>query len=488
MNKFNQRVSVLAVAATFTIFGLPAVAQQYEAAGILKRAANNLGASDLNTLVYSAAGNAWGAGQPYTAGKALPKQNYRITRTIDYVNSALSDDVTRSRAEPRGGTGVPITGEQNVIEAVGGNVTWNVVNMNIAPANRFVADRVPLIWLNPHGVIKAALKNNATLTFVTEGKKSLGVVAFTEPGRFTAKAYINDAAEVERIEALVPSPVLGDMPVVTRYSEYRDFGRGVKFPSRIEETTNGQMTLQLVVTDVQPNSGKVAIQVPPAAASFKENVVSSKLADGVWMLAGGSHNSLAIEMKDHAVVVEGPLYDARSQAVIDETKKLIPGKPIRFMLNTHVHFDHSGGAATFAAEGATIVTHQSNKAYFDRALSAKRTVSPDALAKSKKKAVVRGVGDKFVHTDGNRSVEMHLIKDSIHNDGLMMVYLPKEKLLIQADMPGPLAAGAKPPAKPSPLLVNYVQNVDRLKLAVDTVAPIHGATHPFAEIKRSLGN
>ncbi|MSQ51440.1 MAG: MBL fold metallo-hydrolase [Betaproteobacteria bacterium] len=488
MNKLNRRVGVLAVAATFTIFGLPALAQQYEAAGILKRAANNLGANDLNTLIYSAAGNAWAAGQPYTAGKALPKQNYRITRTIDYVNAALSDDVTRSRAEPRGGTAEPLTGERNLIEAVGGNVTWNVANMNVAPGNRYVAERVPQIWLNPHGVIKSALKNNASLTFVTEGKKSLGVVSFSEPGRFSAKAFINDAAEVERIEAVVPSPVLGDMQVVTRYSEYRDFGRGVKFPSRIEETTAGQMTLQLVVTDVQPNSGKVAIQIPPAAANFKETVASTKLADGVWFLGGGSHNSVAIEMKDHAVVVEGPLYDARSQAVIDETKKLIPGKPIRFLLNTHVHFDHSGGVATFAAEGATIVTHQTNKAYFERGLAAKRTVSPDALAKSKKKANIRGVGEKFVHTDGNRTLEMHLTKDTIHNDGLMMVYLPKEKLLIQADMPGPLPAGAQPPAKPNPVLLNYIGNVERLKLAVDQVVPIHGPVHAYADVKRALGN
>lgn len=486
MKKLNQRAGVAAIAAAFTLFALPAMAQQLEAAGILKRAANNLGANSLNTITYSAAGNGWGPGQPYTAGKALPKQNYRITRSIDYVNAAISDDVTRSRAEPRGGTGVPLTGEQNVIEAAGGNVTWNVVNKNVAPGNRWTYERLPQIWLNPHGIIKAAQKNNATLSFVTEGKKSLGVVSFSETGRFNAKAYINDDAEVERIEATIHNPVLGDMVVVEKFSEYRDFGGGVKFPSRIEETQAGQPTLQLVVTNVQPNA-KVAIEVPAAAANFKESVASTKLADGVWLLAGGSHNSVAIEMKDHAVVVEGPLYDARSQAVIDETKKLIPGKPIRFLLNTHVHFDHSGGVATFVAEGSTVVTHQSNKAFFDRALSNKRTVSLDALAKSKKKANVRGVGDKFVHTDGSRSVEMHLIKGSIHNDGLMMVYLPKEKMLIQADVFAPLAAGAKPPAKPNPVQLNFAENIDRLKLSVDSIVGIHGGVAPYAELAKALG-
>lgn len=312
------------------------------------------------------------------------------------------------------------------------------------------------------------------------------MVSFSEAGRFNAKAYINDDAEVERIEATIHNPVLGDMLVVEKFSEYRDFGRGVKFPSRIEETQAGQPTLQLVVTDVQPNA-KVAIEVPAAAANFKENVASTKLADGVWLLAGGSHNSVAIEMKDHAVVVEGPLYDARSQAVIDETKKLIPGKPIRFLLNTHMHFDHSGGVATFVAEGSTVITHQSNKAFYDRALSNKRTVSLDALAKSKKKANVRGVGDKFVHTDGSRSVEMHLIKGTIHNDGLMMVYLPKEKMLIQADVFAPLAAGAKPPATPNPVQLNFAENIERLKLSVDSIVGIHGGVAPYAELAKALG-
>ena len=485
MNKLKSGVCALLVTTSFTLFALPASAQTYEAAGILKRTAANIGAGEMNTLIYSAAGNGWGFGQPYTLGKALPKQNYRITRSIDYNNAALSDDVTRSRTEPRGGTGVPLTGEQNVIEAVGNNVTWNVVNKAVQPGNRFVADRVPQIWLNPQGIIKAAQKNNATLTFVTEGKKSLGVVAFTEPGRYSAKAYINDAFEVERIEAMVPNPVLGDTLVVEKYSEYREFGRA-KFPTRIEETQAGQTTLQLVVTDVQPN-GKVAIEVPAAAMNFKETVASQKLADGVWLLAGGSHNSLAIEMKDHAVVVEGPLYDARSQAVIDETKKLIPGKPIRYVLNTHVHFDHSGGLATFAAEGATIVTAAANKAYYERGFAAKRAISPDALAKSKKKARVQGVGEKFVHTDGNQSVEMHLIKGTIHHDALMMVYLPKDKLLVQADVFAPLPAGAKPPATPNPVWVNFAENIARLKLPVERIVGIHGGVAPFAELNRALG-
>lgn len=485
MKAIGYCVGVLAMAGALTIWGAPVLAQQYEAAGILKRTAGNLGTHEMNTLSYSAAGNAWSFGQPYSAGKALPRQNYRVTRSIDFSAGVLADAVVRSRAEPRGGGALPPVGERSLTEAVGGNVSWNVDNMNVVPGNRYVAERVPQIGMNPHGIIKAALKNNATLTWTTEGRKSLGVVSFTEAGRYSAKAYINDAFEVERIEALIPNPVLGDVPVVTRFAEYRVFG-AARFPTRIEEIQDGQMTLQVVVTDVQPNA-KVDTTVPPAAANFRETVVPQKLADGVWLLGGGPHNSLAIEMKDHIVVAEAPLDDARAQPLIEQTRQLIPGKPIRYVLNTHVHLDHAGGLGAFAAEGATIVTHQSNKGFYDRAFAARRTISPDALAKSKKKAVVRGVGDKFVLSDGNRSVEMHLVKGSIHTDGMMVMYLPREKLLVQADMPTSLPPGAKPPTKPNPVLVNFAENVDRLKLDIDRIVPIHGAVHPYADVKRALG-
>jgi glyoxylase-like metal-dependent hydrolase (beta-lactamase superfamily II) len=484
MKKFNQRACAVAVAATFTLFGLPAVAQQYEAAGILKRAANNLGVAETNTLRYSAAGNTWFLGQFYNTGKVFPKMNYTVNRSIDFNTAFMADEITRTRINDRGGSGVPYVGSQNITEAVGNNVAWDVVNMNVAPETR-AAERVAQIWLNPIGIIKAAQKNNATLTFVTEGRKSLGVVSFTEPGRFTAKVYINDAAEVERIEAVVPNPVLGDMQVVEKFSEYRAFGR-VKFPTRIEETQAGQNTLQLVVTDVQPNA-KVVSDVPAAAANFKMNVASTKVADGVWFLGGFSHNSVAIEMKDHVVLVEAPLSDVRSQAVIDETMKLIPGKPIRFLINTHAHFDHAGGLGAAAAAGATILTHQNNKAYLESALARKRSVSPDALARSGKKANVRGVGDKYVHSDGSRSIEMHLLKGSIHNDGNMLVYLPREKLLIQADHPGGIPAGTKPPANLDPRLPNMLETVERLKLDVERVAPMHGPVHAYADVKRVMG-
>ena len=97
-------------------------------------------------------------------------------------------------------------------------------------------------------------------------------------------------------------------------------------------------------------------------------------------MKGGSHHSIAIDQRDHIVVVEAPQNEARSAAVIAKVKETIPNKPIRYLVNTHVHFDHSGGLRTYVDEGATIVTHALNKPYYEQAWAAPRTLNPDLLA------------------------------------------------------------------------------------------------------------
>src|SRR5262249_40583270 len=125
----------------------------------------------------------------------------------------------------------------------------------------------------------------------------------------------------------------------------------------------------------------------------------------------------------------------RAQAVIAEAKKVIPNKPIRFGVISHHHFDHTGGLEAAVAEGITIVTPEGNKAFLTNALSGPRTLAPDALAKSGKKPVIEGFkGDKRVFQDTTRTFEVHVIKGLPHADGLVIGYLPKEKILVYADM------------------------------------------------------
>jgi glyoxylase-like metal-dependent hydrolase (beta-lactamase superfamily II) len=473
LNRLTLSMAVLAF--------VPIAAFGVDATGVLKRASTAMGATGLKSIRYTAEGTGYTFGQAYTPGAPWPKINvHNQTRTIDYDTASMREEFTLSRAEPRGGGGYPLAGQQRNDQYVSGDFAWNQAGNAPAPGPRFVTDRVHQLWITPHGVIKAALRNNATLDWRTQDGKSLAAVSFTQPGRFAATAFIDENYLVQRVESRLPDPVLGETTAVTRYSDYRDFG-GVKFPARIEQSQGGHPVLDVSVKEVQPNA-PADIALPDAVRNATERVTADKVAEGVWFLAGGSHNSVAIEMKDHLVLVEAPLNDGRSVPVIEQVKKLAPGKPIRYVINSHAHFDHSGGVRSAVAEGATIVTQAGNKAYFERALAVQNRINPDRMAKSGKKPRFKTMGDKLELSDGMRSLVLHRITGGNHNDAFLMVYLPKEKLLIEADVYTPSPPNAPPPATPNANNVTLVQNIERLNLAVDRILPLHGRVVPLADL------
>jgi glyoxylase-like metal-dependent hydrolase (beta-lactamase superfamily II) len=217
-------------------------------------------------------------------------------------------------------------------------------------------------------------------------------------------------------------------------------------------------------------------------------VATQMVADGVWYVTGGTHHSVAIEMKDHLILVESPLNDERALAVLAETRSLAPGKPVRYVVNSHHHFDHAGGLRAAAGEGATIITHEINRAYLERALATPASLRPDHLARSGRKGVVEGVRDRRVLSDGTRTVELHHIAGNAHDDGLLMAYLPRERLLVEADAFTPRPPNAPPPASPLNFTVNLVENLKRLGLGVDRLLPLHGRIVPVADLQRAVGH
>jgi glyoxylase-like metal-dependent hydrolase (beta-lactamase superfamily II) len=240
---------------------------------------------------------------------------------------------------------------------------------------------------------------------------------------------------------------------------------------------------------VKPNPA-VDIAVPQnlASAPAQTTVEVKKLADGVYYLTGGTHHSVAIEQRDHIVLVEAPLNEERSLVLIDKIKELIPNKPIKYVVNSHVHFDHTGGLRTFVDADAIIVTPELDKPYFEKAWAAPHTLSPDRLSKSKKQAKFETYSDKYVLTDGARTIEIHNIAGNGHSDELSLVYLPAEKILIEADAYTPAAPNTPPPAVPNPYSVNLYENIQKLKLDVSQIAALHGpGVVTLADLRTAIG-
>ncbi len=470
--------TITALAAFLLLLPLTARAQDGKAG--LEAVAKALGSSNLTSIQFNGTGANFAVGQSRTPGVLWPQfilESY--ARAINYDTASLRIEQTLVRVDTRGG-GLPAMGEARQVSLVSGDHAWTVAGDTPSPQPRLQAELQTQLWGTPHGVVKAALANNGTM--------QRRVIAFILPGRFTVRAAVNDQNLIDRVEAVIPHPVLGDMRVEMTYSDYKDFG-GVKFPTKIRQSAAGFPSLDLNVTDVQPDAA-VSIQVPDAVRQTPNpyaRVTTQMVADGVWYVTGGSHHSVAIEMRDHVILVESPLTDERALAVFAEVRNLVPNKPIRYVITSHHHFDHSGGLRAAAAEGATILTHESNRAFFERTLAARATVRPDLLAKSGRKGVVEGVGDKRVLTDGARSVEIYHIAGNLHEDGLLMVYLPKEKVLSQADTYTPAPPNTPPPAVVNPNSVNLADNITRLGLAVDTLLPLHGRMVPLAELNKAIG-
>ncbi|MGH7335034.1 MAG: MBL fold metallo-hydrolase [Candidatus Rokuibacteriota bacterium] len=460
----------------------PLTGSAQDGRALLEEAAKALGVTNLRSIEYTGGGVNFAVGQSVAPGLPWPRFDLKsYTRSANYETASHREDLVRSRTDsvPRGG-GIPAMGEARQTLVVSGDYAWNVAGPAATPAPVALIERQLQLWATPHGIIKAAMANNATV----QGR----TIVFAVPGRFTARASLDDKNLVERVEAVFSNPVVGDMPFQVSYADYRDFG-GVRFPMRIRQSIGGFPALDLAVTEVRPNA-PVDIQVPDnvrQATNPYARVSSQLVTEGVWYVTGGTHHSVAIEMKDYLIVVEGPINDERAAAVIGEVKKLAPSKPIRYVINSHHHFDHAGGIRGFAAEGATVVTHEGSRPFFEWALAAPATVSPDRLARTPRKASVEGVRDKLVLTDGTRTVEILHIAGNLHADGLLMVYLPKEKLLSQADAYSPLAVGVTRPAVANPNTVNLADNIARLGLAVDQLLPLHGRIVPLSELNRTIG-
>jgi glyoxylase-like metal-dependent hydrolase (beta-lactamase superfamily II) len=477
MLKFLSRL----VAVVVLLFPLAAGAQDASLDQVAKAMG---GAAGVKSIQYSGSGVNFQVGQNYSPDLPWPRFIVKsYTRAVNYETAALRDELVRLQGEdpPRGGGGQPVRGEQRQIFVVNGDFTWTVTGDAVNPTPVALIDRQLQLWTTPHGVVKAAMANKATV----QGR----AISFTVPGKFRVKATVDAQNLVERIEAVAPHAVLGDVPVDIRYSDYKDFS-GVKFPTKIKQTIGAYPALELTVSDVQPNVA-VDIAVPDPVRQTPTpyaRVTSQMVAEGVWFLSGGSHNSALIEMKDHLILVESPLNDDRAGAVLAEVKNLVANKPIKYVVSTHHHFDHSGGLRGVVADGATVIAHDVNKAFLDKALAAPSTVNADRLAKSGKKATVEGMRDKRVLTDGARTVELIHIAGNTHHAGLIMAYLPKEKLLIEADAYTPLPPNAPAPPAANPFSVNLADNLKRLNLAVDQILPLHGRIVPVAELHKAIGH
>ena len=490
------------IAACVLVGVMANAAAAQDAKTIVGAASKAMGLEGLNSIHYYGVAQNGNLGQNNNANQPWP-----MTAANDYVRAI---DFTQMTSRASWQTyAVPVTGGSATLTAA-----QQIINGQSPWAQQLD------IYITPWGFLKAAATNDATVKAQTlDGKRYIVVTVTgkaTSPGGtpYRVAGYINrDTNLVDKVQTWLDNEFFGDMLIEADDLYYRD-NNGLKYPARIVQKRAGWPTfemyvlgahanpanLQALMTPPPPPAGRGGAAPGPAAAGGGGRggapaaaPTSEKLAEGVFRI-NGAYNALAVEMADHIVLFEpGPQNLARARAVIAETKRIFPGKPIRYGVISHHHLDHTQGLAEVAAEGITIVTPAVNRAYLMSALSAPRTLAPDTLSKSGKKPIVEGfTGDKRVFQDATRTFEIHVIKGLPHADGLVIGWLPKEKLIVYADMFNlPTEASGPVPNPPVVGTQVFAANMDRLNLDSERIMSVHSLNPDRltsrAELLKSLG-
>jgi glyoxylase-like metal-dependent hydrolase (beta-lactamase superfamily II) len=172
---------------------------------------------------------------------------------------------------------------------------------------------------------------------------------------------------------------------------------------------------------------------------------------------------------------------------INKAREMFPNKPVKYVVVTHHHDDHSGGLRSYIAEGVTVVTTPQNESYFKKMASSSFTINRDDQTKNKKQLSFSFVQNKkMVVTDGNQTVEIIDIGPSPHATEMLIAYLPKEKLVFQGDLVNLPQSGRYMPNTINDSTIHFLDAIGRLNLAVERIAAVHGPTTTTEDLRKAV--
>lgn len=403
-----------------------------------------------------------------------------------------------------------VVGDAGYIDGVDGAFSPPMQPMH---SNRIVAVNKQQALFSPHVLLRRALAEPDAVAELEDADydgKPHHVVSF-DMDPYPISIFIDAETGIpSKVETLEDDPVYGDLLIEVKLTDYQDVG-GVMIPHQIDMSANGGMLHSETRSEVAVNEAlsddlfmiPAGQETPVSAeaatlgdnraqwyqlwhsvglnfdAHYTSPAMLTEIGAGtdVYHVTGGTHHSLVVEMSDFVVVVEAPVDELRSKAVIGAIEAQFPGKPITQVINTHHHIDHSGGLRTFVAAGAAVVTGEANMAFYDMIFDAPHTVVPDDLQLMPVAPVLTPVSaaPHVIMDTAGKTVEAHSVTTA-HSDGFLIAYVPDARIVFVSDIYSP---GFAPPDMPLPpgqiegALELYTYIIDN-SLDVDFVAGGHG--------------
>lgn len=416
----------------------------------------------------SLTGTAWrvrnGFRQTHTASPPWPERDEitNYVRTVD-LNSVAS------RA-----TGETFASNLFLEPPVAG-----VYQQNVTPETAAWGQQLEY-WLTPWGFLKGAQANNATTAAATMDGQQLTAISWSPAApvspaglQYTVTGYVGADNLLQRVETKVEDAFMGDMLVTNVYSGYADMG-GKQVPATIEQVRGGGGIFGVNVTGATVNPANAAelLTVPPPAAPpgpppggappAAPAEVSQELAPGIHLVTGG-YQSLVMDFGDFVAVFEAGQPEATGEKILAETKRLFPGKEIRYVINSHPHADHTGGLLPFVREGATIITHQANVEFLNMALSSPRTLLGQPTLSPKFENITTW---PYTIEGGGRTLVLHSVPN-LHTDGMLVAVVP-DLLMFEADFTLP-----QPGAMANPFVIDLANYVDQNNVQFDKYIAVH---------------
>jgi glyoxylase-like metal-dependent hydrolase (beta-lactamase superfamily II) len=456
---------------------------------IVNDAAQALGGAEriqaVKTIVIEGQGTHYNLGQdvvPDAAGQTFHVNEYR--RSIDVPGERARTELVRVPKFTFWQGLAPQRQVQGIDKAIGYNVAANGTASRVAQAA--ADDRRIELLRHPVTAVRAALDPAARVANPrTEGSESLVDVVAADGRRFTLAIDATTKLPT-RVTHGANNGNLGDVLITTAFADYQNVA-GVQLPARMTTKTDDFTTAEVRATKQAVDTDAGDLAAPAAAASAQvpapqpPNVTVEEVSRGIWLLAGGSHHSALIEFADHLMLIDAPQNDARTLAVIAKARELRPGKPLTHVVNSHHHFDHSGGIRAAVSEGLTVITHQGNAAFFEEIVRRPRTLAPDALSKNPKPLKIETVADEKVISDGTMTVHLYSAP-SEHSESMLMAYLPKERAVIVIDV-------YEPNASVHMFAGRFLEDLKKRKLRIDRVVPLHGEIVTWAQfVKHATGS